>query len=271
LEVPAGDVLIHAGDFTERGEKYEVDSFLNWFASQPHRHKVFVAGNHEFFCEDSPEEFLQQVSRFPDVHYLCDSGITLDDVNYWGSPFTPRFYDWAFNCDRGPDIQSHWDCIPEDTEVLITHGPPHGNHDKNYQGSNEGCVNLAVTLTKIRSLKLHVCGHIHLGYGLSEIDGHTLVNASVLNERYELVNKPIVLETGAPRMLSGAELTVLCEQMHSATDRETVEKLKLAIMEGFYGKRVLPHKISEEEQEAWIAEQEKWLARIRNGEAREIP
>lgn len=194
LPIPDSDVLIHAGDFTERGEPYETASFLRWFAGQPHRHKVLIAGNHEFYCEENPHDFAKQVALYPDVHYLCDSAVTLDLVKFWGSPFTPRFFDWAFNCDRGLAIQKHWDLIPHDTDVLITHGPPFGSGDTNLQGSHEGCKNLRSTVSRLPQLRLHVCGHIHLGHGRYKIGKHQLVNASVLNERYELANPAIIVE-----------------------------------------------------------------------------
>jgi len=194
VSIPDGDALIHAGDFTERGEPHEVAAFLRWLASQPHRDKVLIAGNHEFYCEEYPEEFAKQVAFYPSIHYLCDSGVTLNGVKFWGSPFTPRFYDWAFNCERGADIQSHWNSIAPDTQVLVTHGPPHGVGDTNFQGSHEGCENLRGTVAMLPHLRLHVCGHIHFGYGRYMIDDQQMVNASVLNERYELANQPVVIE-----------------------------------------------------------------------------
>lgn len=197
VKLPRGDVLVHAGDFTERGEPYEAASFLPWLARQPHRHKVFIAGNHEFCCEDYPEAFATQVALYPDVHYLCDSGINLEGVNFWGSPFTPRFYDWAFNCDRGPDMQTHWDCIPADTHVLVTHGPPHGVGDTNLRGSHEGCENLRDTVARISQLRLHVYGHIHFSYGQISSGAHRSINAAVLDERYQPKNEPVVIEISA--------------------------------------------------------------------------
>lgn len=80
LKLPDGDILIHAGDFTERGEAYEVDPFLDWFEALPHPHKVFIAGNHDFYLEQHPEYFAEQVRAIPRVHYLNDSGVTLGVV-----------------------------------------------------------------------------------------------------------------------------------------------------------------------------------------------
>lgn len=49
LIVPIGDVIIHAGDFTESGTRRETLDFLRWFAELPHPHKILIAGNHDFF------------------------------------------------------------------------------------------------------------------------------------------------------------------------------------------------------------------------------
>lgn len=45
--IPDGDVLVHAGDFTNQGTDGALIKFLTWFSSQPHPYKVFIAGNHE--------------------------------------------------------------------------------------------------------------------------------------------------------------------------------------------------------------------------------
>ena len=49
FEVPNGDILIHAGDFTEHGKIGNVEGFDRWLGSLPHKHKIVVAGNHEVF------------------------------------------------------------------------------------------------------------------------------------------------------------------------------------------------------------------------------
>lgn len=152
-----------------------------------------IAGNHDYYAETHPEDFAEQVRKLPDVHYLNDSGVEIDGLRLWGSPVQPWFYDWAFNRQRGAEIQEHWALIPKDTQVLITHGPPMGIGDHN--GSvNTGCADLNRTIGELSDLKLHVFGHIHEGYGLYNAGRHTAVNASVLDVRYALVNQPIVVE-----------------------------------------------------------------------------
>lgn len=42
--IPAGDILIHTGDFTSRGRPAEISSFNKFLRSQPHQYKIFIAG-----------------------------------------------------------------------------------------------------------------------------------------------------------------------------------------------------------------------------------
>tara|TARA_Y100000296_G_C5174834_1_gene259491 strand:- start:2061 stop:2591 length:531 start_codon:yes stop_codon:yes gene_type:complete len=58
------------------------------------------------------------------IKYLNDSSITIDGIKFWGSPIQPWFHDWAFNRKRGNEIRKHWELIPTNTDVLLTHGPP---------------------------------------------------------------------------------------------------------------------------------------------------
>lgn len=186
LKVPAGDVLVHAGDFTEVGEPYEVDMFIDWLAALPHARKVFIGGNHEFYLEEQSAYFSEQMKHLPNLVYLQDSGAEIDGVKFWGSPVSPRFGDWAFNRSRGSEIRAHWDLIPRDVNVLVTHCPPAGIGDLNYAGSHEGCSDLREAVAGLLDLKLHVFGHIHTGYGVYEERGITFVNAAVLDDRYLL-------------------------------------------------------------------------------------
>ena len=194
LQVPAGDVLVHAGDVSQRGTAAEIQGFLTWFAAQPHRHKVFIAGNHDFLFEQRPGDARALLP--PGVHYLEDSGVTLDGVRFWGSPITPWFYDWAFNR-RADEIAPHWALIPDTTDVLVTHGPPLDVLDAvRPDHRHVGCPQLGQVLATRVSARLHVFGHIHEGYGQRTQDGRVSVNASVLDHRYKLLNPPVVLTLG---------------------------------------------------------------------------
>lgn len=191
VEVPACDIVIHAGDCS-RGGTESATEFLDWFASLPCPHKVLVAGNHDMVFEKAPSWAIN-VCRHRGITYLKDSGAEVLGLRFWGSPVTPRFFDWAFNRDRGEKIRAHWDLIPEGTDVLVTHGPAHLTRDANYAGARVGCVDLLDALKRVKP-RLHACGHIHPGYGECEVGPTRVVNASVCNEAYKPVNKPILVE-----------------------------------------------------------------------------
>ncbi len=184
-----GDIIIHAGDVSGRGTKEEVTDFLDWFGNLDFKHKIFVAGNHDFFFEEASLDELKQL--IPDtINYLYDSGIQIDNLNIWGSPIQPWFHNWAFNRQRGEDIKKHWDLIPDNTDILITHGPPFEILDKTFTNLNVGCKELLKKTLEVKP-KIHVFGHIHEDYGIKELGGVTFINASILNERYKVVNVPI--------------------------------------------------------------------------------
>jgi Icc-related predicted phosphoesterase len=190
LQLPIGDVLIHTGDVSSRGKEYEVLNFLEWFSAQDYAYKIFIAGNHDFYFEQMPLADVEKI--IPDnVIYLNDSSIKINGINIWGSPISPWFYDWAFNRHRGDDIQKHWDKIPMNTDILLTHGPAFGILDRTVGNMQVGCEDLLRTI-KIIKPQVHICGHIHEAYGQVKKDATTFINASVLNERYLLSNEPIV-------------------------------------------------------------------------------
>lgn len=192
LQLPKGDVIIHAGDISQRGEENEIHDFLNWFTYLDFKYKIFIAGNHDFYFEQKSEEEIKKI--IPDnIIYLCDSGITVNNIKIWGSPITPWFFNWAFNRHRGDQIMRHWDLIPADTDILITHGPAFCKLDKTKDGQNVGCKDL---LHKIREIKpkFHICGHIHEDYGQTSVSMTNFINASVLDENYILKNLPITFD-----------------------------------------------------------------------------
>lgn len=189
LEIPAGDVLIHAGDLTTHGQITELPAFNDFLRGLPHRHKFIVAGNHDFCFEEQPQACAELLSQ---AIYLQDEAVALDGVRFYGSPWQPRFFDWAFNLDRGAPLCAKWDLIPPDTDVLITHGPPWGKGDLNSEGERVGCRDLWV-VQRVRP-RLHIFGHIHEGYGLTQAASTTFANASNCDLRYRPVNPPLVFD-----------------------------------------------------------------------------
>lgn len=192
VRVPDGDVLIHAGDLSGNGQVPQIAKFIDWFAAQPHKHKVFIAGNHDFLFEDSPG-MVRGLFDKRGLTYLQDSGATIDGLLFWGSPWQPRFLDWAFNLDRGPAISRKWDIIPQGTTVLITHGPPLGTLDRVHEGPHVGCGDLGRALDRVRPA-VHVFGHIHEGYGAEQRGPTLCVNASICTRNYKPTNPPIVVD-----------------------------------------------------------------------------
>lgn len=200
VKLPDGDILVHAGDWTNEDDYFTVRDFLTWMEEQPHPYKIIVPGNHQTWVEANLPHFIELCAAVaPSVIYLNDSGVTIDGLKVWGSGYTPEFCDYAFNVQRGPHIQRHWDMIPSDTEFLITHGPPLGTLDVTRYGARAGghygCGNLAMTIReRLKSLKAHVFGHFHGPHGQVETkDGVTYINASVVDESYTLKSEPIIV------------------------------------------------------------------------------
>ena len=191
-EIPLADIIIHAGDISNIGEEHQVIDFLNWFSNLPHQYKIFIAGNHDFFFENESTKYIEKIIP-SNIIYLNDSGCTIDNINIYGSPITPRFMDWAFNRDRGKDIQQHWKLIPGNTDILITHGPPFGRLDANANNYRTGCEDLLKVVENSKP-KYHLYGHIHEAYGMTYNEHTTFINASILDEHYRIKNKPVLIE-----------------------------------------------------------------------------
>jgi Icc-related predicted phosphoesterase len=191
MKIPDGDLLIHAGDVSSRGKLEEIIQFNDWLGTLPHRHKVMIAGNHDFYFESNPPHAKSLITN---AVYLNDSGIEIEGIKIWGSPVQPWFYDWAFNRQRGEDIRKHWELIPTDTDILITHGPPYGILDETARGELVGCADLLEVIQQRVKPRLHIFGHIHEGYGKTAIGETLFVNPSMVNLQYRPVNQAIVVE-----------------------------------------------------------------------------
>mgnify|MGYP001466990095 CR=1 FL=1 len=196
LKIPDGDILIHAGDATSGGQLSEVADFAAWFAAQPHRIKILVAGNHDFAFQDDYENAVDILKNAGGIVYLQDAAyqIESDDgpIRIWGAPWQPWFHNWAFNL-RGAELKAVWDLIPRDTEVLITHGPPFEVLDETNRGDCVGCKYLRKRILEIKP-KLHICGHIHEGYGLASLGTTSVMNCSICDLSYKPVNRPLVFQ-----------------------------------------------------------------------------
>jgi hypothetical protein len=190
--LPVGEVLIHAGDFTYFGQnKKQYKSFAKWFLSQPHKYKIFIAGNHEFVFEENLSQGLAWFTELPEwdtnTHYLQNSGVDIGGLYFYGAPQQPVFGNLAFNTNP-PGLIRVWNDIPFDTDVLITHTPPLGTLDNGY-----GCPALQARLAGLSELKAHVFGHIHESFGSI---GHSpiSINAAMSERSHNIINrKPVVI------------------------------------------------------------------------------
>jgi predicted phosphohydrolase len=190
LAVPPGDVLLFAGDLSNHGQPADVSDFDDWLGSLPHPHKVIICGNHDFHFERDPADARRRIRH---ATYLQDSGTEIAGLKVWGSPWQPRFFDWAFNLDRGEPLRDKWAAIPAGIDVLLTHGPPYGILDRVVGGDHVGCQDLLEAVERVRP-RLHVFGHIHEAYGVVRTGPTTFVNASTCTLSYAPSNPPVVVE-----------------------------------------------------------------------------
>tara|TARA_Y100000310_G_scaffold339480_1_gene432250 strand:- start:459 stop:1154 length:696 start_codon:yes stop_codon:yes gene_type:complete len=207
------DILIIAGDIcptkgfidcAEFQANWLDEQFRNWLYKIPARHIIGIAGNHDRVWEDAPS----LVPKDLPWTYLQDDSIVVEDIKIWGSPWTNFFCNWAFNLDKDdPDetkLHMAFEQIPEDADIIVTHGPPFGILDQvGGVGDHLGSVALRENVFRVKP-KFHFYGHIHSGCNMSdlslpdpkvmEMDGITFANVSLLNEPYKMVYKPFVAE-----------------------------------------------------------------------------
>lgn len=209
VKIPLGnDVLIHCGDFSNDIGQKDLRDFCIWLEKQPAKNKIFIAGNHDGALQLWPDLAQAMIKEYaPSAIYLQDSGCEIEGIKFYGSPFTPEFYNWYFMRKRGEDIKKHWDAIPSDTDVLITHGPPFGVLDvSGVDLQNCGCNDLWNAVEKIQP-KVHCFGHIHHSYGTKQIfwdkdfskdinlrKKTTFINSSICDEAYKPIRKPFQFE-----------------------------------------------------------------------------
>lgn len=190
LVIPECDVLISCGDYSFRGEREVVRDFHTWLNEQEANHIISLQGNHELWVEKNFNEAKElALSVCPAVHFIDEGPIEIEGVRFYGSAVQPTFGRWAWNRDRGPDIKRHWDRIPDNIQVLITHGPPGGILDVVYDymgtpNTRVGCNDLMDRIRQLNDLKLHCFGHIHESSGIAEIENVTYVNAAICNDHY---------------------------------------------------------------------------------------
>lgn len=191
----SSDLLICGGDLTNCGEKYQIQQFCEWIKLFNCKKCITIGGNHDFCLSNYLKSEMKQIFKDNGVIYLEDQEITISGIKFYGSPITPTFFNWAFMADRGEQIARYWSNIPVDTDVLVTHGPPHSILDLTYYDKeNAGCEELKKRIDQLSNLKVHIFGHIHETYGIFKKGKTLYINASTCDLKYRPVNKPIVFD-----------------------------------------------------------------------------
>ncbi|MDR2382779.1 MAG: metallophosphatase domain-containing protein [Prevotellaceae bacterium] len=183
--LPVADIIIHSGDISFSGEGKEVMDFIEWFGGLDCKYKIFIAGNHDF-CLDGKAPARIQHFLPANMYYLCESEVEIEGIRFWGIPYMMSY-------ELQPEkYQRSMATIPANTEILITHRPPLGILDRS-ANINFGCPGLLEAVRRIRP-HYHLFGHIHDTYGIQQSEDTIFVNASVLDEKYLLANKPVEIE-----------------------------------------------------------------------------
>eukprot|EP00931_Biecheleriopsis_adriatica_P106226 TRINITY_DN80712_c0_g1_i1.p1 TRINITY_DN80712_c0_g1~~TRINITY_DN80712_c0_g1_i1.p1 ORF type:complete len:218 (+),score=33.47 TRINITY_DN80712_c0_g1_i1:31-684(+) len=176
LDVPDGDILVHCGDLTNRGSAPELTAVNTWLGKLPHQHKIVVCGNMDKRLESQPSREAR-ARWLSSAVYLEDETLEVEGLRFYGSPFTPKFCG-AFQLDGAAEAAEKWASVPDDLDILITHGPPHGILDCVGRGQHAGCPEL---MKRVRSARprFHLFGHIHEEGGRKVVENDTtFVNAA---------------------------------------------------------------------------------------------
>lgn len=195
LTIEPCDVLIHAGDFTGTGMPEEIQSFFDWFLKQDSEYKVVIPGNHDLTFDHYPETVEEYIPQDPSFYFLNQSGAIVNGVRIWGEPRTPTFgHGWGFNVSRAR-AHEHWGQVPDDIDILVTHGPPLNCLDYvPYDDVHVGCYDLARLIKNHQKLRLVVCGHIHESRGEEHINETLVVNASSISPDYSAIRQPMYFD-----------------------------------------------------------------------------
>ncbi len=169
--LPAADVIVHGGDFTEQGTEEETLDFLNWFIELPYKQKIFITGNHDLCLWDA-----ENIEELPDnVHFLQDRGCEIEGIKFFGL---------AYNHSES--------LIPEDIDILITHEPPIMILDES-SGIHWGNAPLRNRVFEIKP-KYHLFGHAHGAFGTDKQESIVFSNGAILDDSYNKMNKPLIFE-----------------------------------------------------------------------------
>lgn len=199
-KIPDCDILCIAGDICpvwNHDLDYQFNwlrvIFRDWLEKLVERgiKVVGIAGNHDLIAEESPEVF--DLLTLPWT-YLENSGAEIEGLKFWGSPYSNLFGNWAF-MEKDEDLAEIWEKIPDDTNILMVHGPMFGYLDYSLYGNthtgSKTLLKKVEKLSKLGNLKVLHTGHIHSEYGMTDFNKIICVNGTLVNEDYQMVYNPL--------------------------------------------------------------------------------
>ncbi|KRZ71977.1 UPF0046 protein T07D4.2 [Trichinella papuae] len=228
-QIPDGDILIVAGNFTTCGHPEEIKAFNNFLGTLSHEHKVVIAGENELtldrdwlrhcanagalkrrsrsvttFRDDSLKQALskalvnKQISTTQELLtnciYLEDTGAVINGLRIYGTPWQPFLKHMAFNITDAKLLTEKWLLIPENVDILVTHLPPLGYCDLKRPGVHIGCAELLQIVLDHAQPKFHIFGQASYGYGCSTDGRINFVNACVQDTEGGSLRAAIVLD-----------------------------------------------------------------------------
>jgi hypothetical protein len=204
LEIPADvSAVFHCGDESHLGSPLrnqpECRAFFEWYTSLPIEHKFFVPGNHSTAFGQG----LVTPDEYPSVRFLVHAGCEWEGLKIFGTPYTPLFFNWAYMKPR-PELDAVWQTIPDDTDILLSHGPPKGILDVTRDWRTRAPIHVGSrsltrhVLERIQP-KLHAFGHIHDepeidNFGIVDQQGIRFINCSCCDLSGKLKNHGIVVD-----------------------------------------------------------------------------
>ena len=196
IKIPDCDILIHCGDATYHGYEWELKEFFEWFVKQPAKHKIFIPGNHDESFERNPDMAFNCIPEGGNVIVLIDQAIEIEGIKIYGTPWSTLFGGWAF-MKQESDLKEIWAKIPDDTDILVVHGPPRGVLDfcvPSWFSPSGHCAGSSSLGDRIKQIqpKFVFCGHIHESAGVDKIGKTTVVNASCVDVRCRFARGPYV-------------------------------------------------------------------------------
>jgi Icc-related predicted phosphoesterase len=187
------NIIIHSGDFSHNQKQF--DDFMLWYSELPgYDHRILIPGNHELIVEKDPDMFFRTCKEL-NINGLIDNEVVIDDIKFYGSPWTPTFGNWAYMRDDYL-LDVYWDKIPKDTNVLITHGPAYSILDGVIHygyGEYVGSTTLADAIDGLKDLQIHTFGHIHEAKGMYKENKILRINASSVNSQYNII-PPVIID-----------------------------------------------------------------------------